>query len=760
MFSKDKDFEILKHGVSSILKINYLGKENFPSIEDDGIVMRDTIKRIIQNPSITKIIFVHNKNYEYDFEVVEMLREIGKVYEELSKRKEIFQLPDNKELSEKNMKIFFSRYTQIQNLILKDLLSDPIGTYIKIKRMLRDYRFEEEFYEDDLKILDDTYLDSLKFIISKLEKVNIIKKVVKNLQGHKIEDRKIYSNFIRANVKPNFIYTSLLKKIPYNAKELDSYEIDDFKVQIFSLENEAYNLYHITPKEFELSDSKYSILNLAKEVIAEHSPQSNDFIEPSRLREVFFNISKDLIVEISTFKNVDLTNKEIEELSNILIKYTVGFGLVEDLLADENIQDISINAPSNKTPIFITHSKYEDCKTNIIPEFDEVEGWASRLRMISGKPLDSANPLLDTEIETPRARARVSVIGKPLNPYGLGFSFRRHRDKPWTLPLFIKNKMINYKAAGLLSFIVDGARTFLIAGTRGSGKSSFLTAIMIEILRKYRIITIEDTLEIPTLDFSNLGFNIQSMSVKSALSISNEGFDADKGIRSTLRLGDSCLIVGEVRSTEALALYEAMRVGALANVVGGTIHGDSAYGVYDRLVNDLGVPKTSFKATDIIMIANPIKSSDGLSRKRRITQIVEVKKNWNEDPIMESGFNELFKYDTQTDELMISDNLINGESDILKSIGANIKQFSGDWDAIWNNITLRGDIKKYHVDKATELNCDELLEAKPVIDANDMFHKISQKILDETNTLDNDLILNEFKHWFDFYSKNFVENLK
>jgi len=45
MFTKDKDFEILKHGVESILRINYLNKENFPSIEDDGFVMRENLKK-------------------------------------------------------------------------------------------------------------------------------------------------------------------------------------------------------------------------------------------------------------------------------------------------------------------------------------------------------------------------------------------------------------------------------------------------------------------------------------------------------------------------------------------------------------------------------------------------------------------------------------------------------------------------------------------------------------------------------------------
>ena len=247
------------------------------------------------------------------------------------------------------------------------------------------------------------------------------------------------------------------------------------------------------------------------------------------------------------------------------------------------------------------------------------------------------------------------------------------------------------------------------------------------------------------------------MSVRSALSISKEGFSADMGIRSTLRLGDSCLIVGEVRSTEALALYEAMRVGALANVVGGTIHGDSPYGVYDRLVNDLGVPNTSFKATDIIIVANPVKSSDGLHRNRRITRITEVRKDWDKDPLLENGFCDLFKYNSINDRLEISDDLINGESDILKAIGANVKQWAGNWNAIWDNIMLRAKIKQLQIDMAIKYGNDEIIEAKSIIDANDMFHKISEKVNNEYGFLDSKKIYFEFEDWFKDYIKKYTE---
>ncbi len=749
MLFGQKDFEIVKHGVESILKINYIDKQNFPSIEDDPYVMRDTIKRIVQVSSVTKIIFVHTKNYEYDYNHVILLREIASLYNSLSKQKELFTTGQLLNKEEECIKLFFNRYAFLQNIIVKDLPSDPIGAYVKVKRKLRDYKFEKDYHNSKCLEVDSKYEYALKFVLLKLENTSLIKAVKESLEGYKIGDRRIYKKFFEPNIKPNFIYTSLLKRIPIEAKELDSYDLTDAKVSIFELDREAINLYHLTPKEFSLSEEKYSILNLAKEVISEHKPESNDFIDPKRLRDVFHNIARDLITEIAEFKNVKLKQSEVEDLSKILIKYTVGFGLIETLLEDERIQDISINAPSNKTPIFLTHSEFEDCKTNIIPEEDEVEGWASRLRMISGKPLDASNPILDAEVETPEARARVSAVGNPLNPYGLGFSFRRHRDKPWTLPLFIKNNMISAEAAGLLSFIIDGARTILIAGTRGSGKSSFLSAIIIEIMRKYRIITIEDTLELPTLQFADLGYNIQPLSVRSALSISKEGMSADMGIRSTLRLGDSCLIVGEVRSTEALALYEAMRVGALANVVAGTIHGDSPFGVYDRLVNDLKVPNTSFKATDLIVIANPVKSSDGLHRTRRVTQITEVRKKWEKDPLLEGGFQDLFKYDSRTDRLEITDDLLNGESDILKAIGSNVKQWAGNWDAIWDNINLRSKIKQLQVDLAKKYNNDEIIEAQAVIDANDMFHKISERVNNDEGFLDSKKIYFQFKEWFE-----------
>ncbi len=200
-----------------------------------------------------------------------------------------------------------------------------------------------------------------------------------------------------------------------------------------------------------------------------------------------------------------------------------------------------------------------------------------------------------------------------------------------------------------------------------------------------------------------------------------------------------------LHNTEAKALYEAMRVGSMANVVAGTIHGDSPYGVYDRVVNDLQVPKTSFKATDIIVICNPIKSADGLSKWRRVVQITEVRKRWEEDPLAENGFVDLMKYDAKTDTLQPTDDLINGNSEVIKNIASNIPEWAGHWDAVWDNIILRARMKEALVNYS-KLN-KNILEARFVIAANEHYHRVSEGVKKEIGYLDAKRIYFEWEEW-------------
>jgi hypothetical protein len=252
---------------------------------------------------------------------------------------------------------------------------------------------------------------------------------------------------------------------------------------------------------------------------------------------------------------------------------------------------------------------------------------------------------------------------------------------------------------------------------------------------------------LPVDPLRDLGYDVLRMKVREALARESSEMAADEGIRTSLRLGDSCLIVGEVRSTEALALYEAMRVGALANVVAGTIHGASPYGVYDRVVNDLKVPTTSFKATDIIAVVNPIKSPDGLHRWRRLLEISEVRKHWTNDPLAEKGFLDLMKYDVIKDDIKASDDFINGESEVLKEIASNVKGWAGSWDAVWDNILLRAKIKQALVEASVKAKKPEMLEAPWVLKSNNAFHEISEKIQREIGVPKGKRVFMEWEDW-------------
>ncbi len=737
-------YDIIREGDDVILRIDCEAYTRLPSIEDDSVTMAKTIDLLLEAGNVTKIVFYQKRDYEYDLSQTQILSELAKIYNKLVKQRLSFQL-----FVDPACKDYVTLYyNELQYILFQLLKSDPLGAYSELKRLLRREEIKLSKVVDKLESsCASKFLQILTFMIRLLDKTKLVELTKPFMAGHRIGDREIYRRVFTPTIKPDFMFTKLMATYPTDAEELDSYNVGDTEVTIFKLPNTIQYLYHIIPSEFKLTEDKYEIVDIARKIMSEHKPKRTEFVDPERMREVFYNVGHDLIEELVNYRNVRMRQKEIDELTNILIRYTVGFGLIEVLLQDEKIQDITINSPMGQIPIFVIHQDFDDCITNIIPTVSEAESWASKLRLISGRPLDEANPILDTELNIPGASARVAVISQPLNPFGLAYALRRHRDKPWTLPLFLKNRMLSPLGAGIISFLVDGSRTFLVAGTRSAGKTSVLSAIITEIIRKYRIITIEDTLELPVGHLRKLGYNIQSMKVAAALTKGSSEVPADEGIRTTLRMGDSCLIVGEVRSEEARALYEAMRVGALANVVAGTIHGDSPYGVYDRVVNDLKVPKTSFKATDIIIVANPIKSADGLHRWRRVTQITEVRKLWENDPLLEKGFVDLMKYDSKNDQLEPSDDLINGDSDVLKSIAGNVKEWAGNWNAVWDNILLRAKIKETLVNYSSQINNPNLLEADFVVISNDEFHKISDKVKEDTGFLDSKKIFSEWNEW-------------
>lgn len=716
------------------------------SLEDFDVCFAKTIDKIVEVKKVERIILSGIREYEYDYKQTKLLIELAEVYDRLVNRGNILNyslLGD-----QKCDKCFPRRMSAVKFIVQEMIRKDPIGAYVKVGRLIKSYSKRAEKESRMCRACTKFYIKKVFIPIKNaLEKTTLIQSVKSKLYKHRLGDRGLYRMVFHPLIRPQFMLTRYRPIPPRGGIPIERYNIDGITIEIFKVPGQVRPYYHITPPEFKLSDEEYTAIDDARKYLAGHRPTEREFSEPEKTREIFMNMGKDVVSRLVRGRGLKLTANKIDEMANILARYTAGFGILEVLLTDSKIQDIYVNSPIGTTPIFVGHEEFEECETNLIPTREDAEGWATRFRLLSGRPLDEANPVLDTELFTPRGRARVCAITRTLSPEGIGYALRRHRERPWTYPLFMNVRYFDSLFAGLMSFFVDGSRALLIAGGRSSGKTSLLAATMLEIMKKFRVVTTEDTLELPVIQLRNLGYNIERLKSRSVITRIETELPAEEALRTALRLGETSLIVGEVRSVEAKALYEAMRIGALANVVAGTIHGESAYGVFDRVVNDLGVPPTSFKATDVIVVCGMLRSADGLRRFRRVIDVTEVRKHWKEDPVEEGGFANLMEYSAKEDKLKPTGTLLNGESYIINEIAKRVKEWHGNWGAVWSNIELRGKIKQTILDYAKKLKRPEILEAEMTSKSNEMFHLIADGIRREVGVLDSKMIYDKWLEW-------------
>ncbi len=497
---------------------------------------------------------------------------------------------------------------------------------------------------------------------------------------------KAYSSFFKSILVPSIVTSEIDFEEPKGEAE-EKYKVGDVSVSIFKIPNRVDMLYFLKYPELSLGMAEAKAVEAVIKKLGDMNKEV-DF-EPDSMRHEL----KVLISEFLSEESAKFPQMEKEKLEKIILRHTVGYGVIEPLLADEKITDVYVD--SSSALVHIVHGKFGECITNLHISPDGIEKLATRLRATSGRPLDASSPVLHTEIE--EFGVRVAGICEPSTYKGIGFAFRRRKTSPWTLAEFVDAGMLDPMAAGFLSFVIDGKTSILVVGPRASGKTSLLTAMLLEIPQSTRIILIEDTPEIPVHAMQNLGYKIEHLKTEAFA----KGFElsAEDALRTSLRLGESTLVLGEVRGKEAKALFEAMRVGAAGNVVLGTIHGSSAYDTWDRVVNDLGVPSSSFKAVDLIVTAGSIRFGDDLTRHRRLLSITEVGKDWTGEPV--GAFKEILKYSRKGNKWKLN-NL--KKSETLKRI-AEVKGISVS-EAI-RNIKTRAKIKQALV-KLSKKNPDFL----------------------------------------------------
>ncbi|MDD4049822.1 MAG: type II/IV secretion system ATPase subunit [Candidatus ainarchaeum sp.] len=644
-------------------------------------------------------------------------------------------------------------YPERHNNIIKfarELLAyDPIASYISLLKEIENTKNRGNERKgqpcEPCFVANVKHLSKLKEMFEKTDFIRKIKPLLLKIKDLS-EVTDIYRTIFEVEIKPAFIGSKLTFKDMDTLELLDEYQVLNTTVQIFKHPEKVENIYLINPPEYTLSPDHYFVLTKTKETVANYKPGKVTLTTGESTRKYFQRIYQSTIIDIAKKYNIELSPDDVYSLSEIVTRYTIGYGVLELLLSDKQVTDVYLDSPLGAKPIYLVHSKYGQCQTNVHYPEKDAESFVGKIRAMSGRPFDDAHPVLDFDM--PDLNTRIAVIGRPLATDGIAFAFRLHKDTPWTLPQLINVKSLNPLAAGMLSFFIDNNSTLLVAGSRGAGKTSLMTALMLEILQNARIIVQEDTLELPITYMKDIGFNAQRLKTRSAIGGSGDQSNAEvkpeDALRTALRLGDSALIVGEVRSVEAKVLYEAMRVGAAGNVVMGTIHADSAYAVWDRVVNDLEVPTTSFKATDIIVVAKPIRFKGSLKSYRRVVQITEVRKHWNDDPEAEGGILNLMEYDASKDTLVLNEDALK-DSEIFSKIsrltGMTIEE-------IWDNITLRSKEKKFQVEFANEKGVIELLEAEHTVFVHNKLLITKEDYLEEHGKTDYDQVFELWKKWY------------
>ncbi|MBN1281276.1 MAG: type II/IV secretion system ATPase subunit [Candidatus Thermoplasmatota archaeon] len=559
-----------------------------------------------------------------------------------------------------------------------------------------------------------------------------------------------YTTHIRPYVRPGFIDSYIHLEPPADAVFLESYDVQGrqgraLHVSLYLLKTRPEKLYFVVPSEYDLSREELYLLERVREQLSRHHPKDASFLDAETSREYFHHFGRQVLSRLIQVSDLRLSMERMEYLADLFARYTAGLGILEDLLSDARIQDIYVNAPVTNNPLHLVVDG-EEYTSNIFLSPGDVDALASRFRALSGRAFSEANPVLDMDLRT--FSTRVAAIANPLTPKGTAFALRRHRQHPWTLAHFIANRMISAEAAGLLSFLVDGQASLLIAGSRGSGKTSLLGALMLEIPQRFRILTIEDTAEIPVEQLQHLGYKIQSLITRSmSMGAASSEVDPTDALRTALRLGESVLVLGEVRGVEAKVLFEAMRIGAAGNLIMGTIHGSTTRDVYERVVYDIGVPPTSFKAVDGIVIAAPIRVEGGMERKRRVTQLSEITKTgWTTNPDSDSVFQNLMVYQTSCDELQATDLLDMGQSQIVIKVA---QKWGITVEKALQNIKLRTWIKKTVVERAQ--GNVALLEAPVMRDVNNAFWMLLEEAKTRAGGVDYDDIQQRWVQWFSQY---------
>ena len=294
--------------------------------------------------------------------------------------------------------------------------------------------------------------------------------------------------------------------------------------------------------------------------------------------------------------------------------------MLQEFLEDDNITEIMINGTQNI--FYEKEGKLYQSEKRFLSK-EKLEDVIQQIVAGSNRLVNEASPIVDARLAD---GSRVNVILAPIALNGPVVTIRKFPKEAVTMRQLITWNSISKEVAKILAVFVAAGYNIFISGGTGSGKTTFLNALSQFIPKDERIITIEDNAELRILDVANL----VSLEARNANAEGSGEVTIRDLIKSALRMRPTRIIVGEVRSAEAIDMLQALNTGHDGSLSTG--HANSPTDMLSRLetmvLMGMEIPLPAIRkqiASGIDLIVHLGRLRDKSRKVLEVTEIIDYR---------------------------------------------------------------------------------------------------------------------------------------
>lgn len=327
-----------------------------------------------------------------------------------------------------------------------------------------------------------------------------------------------------------------------------------------------------------------------------------------------------------------------------LIKNKVGVGVIEPLIKDPYIEDISCSGVGQ---LFVEHKIFKSLRTSFgFKSFNELDEFVLRLSERIKKPVTFRMPVVDATLPD---GSRINIVyGKDISTRGSNFSIRKTFDEPISVTQLVKWGAISWAMAAYLSLVIEDGLNIFVSGETASGKTTLLNALATFIAPSAKVVSIEDTAEVQ-LPHQNW---IREVTRKAKPGETDSGVGMFELLKAALRQRPNEIIIGEIRGEEGAIAFQAMQTG---HPVMATFHASSVQKLIQRLTgHPINVPKMYVDNLNVVVIQMSVRLPNGKTGRRALS-INEIVGYDSESGAF--SFVEAFRWDPATDTFEFTGNM-------------------------------------------------------------------------------------------------------